>query len=60
MNYVAGETLLHLAITSEDLDLVEFLIEKGANVEARTTGHFFQPDDQIGPTPEKSTNYIGK
>ncbi|CAG5117325.1 unnamed protein product [Candidula unifasciata] len=41
-----GETVLHLAIVNEDPAMVKFLLDKGADVEARVCGNFFTPDDQ--------------
>ena len=41
-----GETVLHIAIVNEDPAMVKFLLDKGADVQARACGNFFTPDDQ--------------
>ena len=38
-----GETALHIAIVMEDLDLVTYFLSKGACLESRASGIFFQP-----------------
>jgi ankyrin repeat protein len=57
-----GETTLHLAIINDDVDLVYALLELGADVHARATGRFFQPDDQqtaAGGGVNEHTDYVG-
>ncbi len=38
-----GETVLHIAIVKEKVDLVKKLLDKGINLSSRATGAFFQP-----------------
>jgi hypothetical protein len=38
-----GETVLHIAIVKEKVDLVKILVDKGINLSSRATGTFFQP-----------------
>ena len=38
-----GETLIHIAIQGSDHNLLEWLITRGANLDARARGLFFQP-----------------
>ena len=54
-----GETALHIAVINDDVDVVFRLLTAGANVHARATGRFFQPDDQQASPPVKRTSYIG-
>jgi ankyrin repeat protein len=64
-----GKTALHLAIINEDLEMVKFLLYKGADVNQRCTGRFFCPDDQKSrirdvswqehPVHPVDTNYKG-
>jgi hypothetical protein len=50
-----------LAIINDDVDLVFTLLELGADVHARATGRFFQPDDQQqSSTTLRVTNYKGE
>lgn len=41
-----GESALHIAVVIGDCDLVQILVEAGANVNQRATGTFFLPEDQ--------------
>ncbi|XP_060768944.1 transient receptor potential cation channel subfamily V member 1-like isoform X2 [Neoarius graeffei] len=41
--YYKGQTALHIAIERRKKRSVELLIQKGANVEAKASGKFFQP-----------------
>ncbi|KAK0396408.1 hypothetical protein QR680_001707 [Steinernema hermaphroditum] len=41
-----GETALHMAIGTENAEMVRFLLKKGASVEQRCCGNFFTCDDQ--------------
>lgn len=64
-----GESVLHMAVVSEDPALVKILLSCGADVHVRATGKFFTPDDQKSGrvnTPEQEeallpleTNYVG-
>jgi hypothetical protein len=38
-----GETVLHIAIVKENVDLVRTFVERGINLSSRATGTFFQP-----------------
>jgi hypothetical protein len=38
-----GETVLHIAIVKENLDLVKLFLAKGINLSSRARGAFFQP-----------------
>lgn len=38
-----GETLIHIAISFRDQELVDWLLERGARLDARALGTFFQP-----------------
>jgi hypothetical protein len=38
-----GETVLHIAIVKEKVDLVKALLDRGINLSSRATGTFFQP-----------------
>ncbi len=38
-----GETLLHIAIVKEDVEMVVYLLQQGIEVSSRATGVFFQP-----------------
>ena len=38
-----GETVLHIAIVKEDVELVEWLLRRGAALSSRACGAFFQP-----------------
>ncbi|XP_043910460.1 transient receptor potential cation channel subfamily V member 2 [Protopterus annectens] len=40
--YYKGQTALHIAIERRNIELVELLISKGANVHAKACGEFFQ------------------
>ncbi|CAG5121339.1 unnamed protein product [Candidula unifasciata] len=53
-----GESALHIAIVVGDFELVQLLVEAGADVNQRATGRFFLPEDQKkGYTGH--TNYEG-
>ncbi|XP_014251524.1 transient receptor potential cation channel subfamily V member 5 isoform X2 [Cimex lectularius] len=54
-----GASALHLAIAYFNNELVQDLVEAGANVEQRAIGSFFLPRDQQGPRPKKNTDYEG-
>ncbi|XP_037029755.1 uncharacterized protein LOC119069730 [Bradysia coprophila] len=54
-----GASALHLAIAYSNNELVQDLIEAGANVNQRATGSFFLPRDQQGYRPAKNTDYEG-
>jgi transient receptor potential cation channel subfamily V protein 5 len=41
-----GENALHMAIVAENVSLVSYLLQCGANVHQRCTGKFFCCDDQ--------------
>uniref|UniRef100_A0A0K0FHM7 ANK_REP_REGION domain-containing protein n=1 Tax=Strongyloides venezuelensis TaxID=75913 RepID=A0A0K0FHM7_STRVS len=41
-----GETALHMAISSENIEIVRFLLKCGASVDQRCCGNFFTADDQ--------------
>mmetsp|Transcript_1453 Transcript_1453/g.3191 ORF Transcript_1453/g.3191 Transcript_1453/m.3191 type:complete len:1024 (-) Transcript_1453:1638-4709(-) len=42
-----GETALHIAIVNHDFDMVKFLIQAGADIQARAYGSFFQQDSVV-------------
>lgn len=42
-----GETVLHMAVVNQDPDMVRFLLEKGADVNARACGTFFSPGGTV-------------
>ncbi|KAJ6638187.1 Nuclear transcription factor Y subunit gamma, partial [Pseudolycoriella hygida] len=54
-----GASALHLSIAYSNNELVQDLIEAGANVNQRATGSFFLPRDQQGYRPAKNTDYEG-
>ncbi|XP_073979790.1 transient receptor potential cation channel subfamily V iav isoform X3 [Rhodnius prolixus] len=54
-----GASALHLAIAYFNNELVQDLVEAGANVEQRAIGSFFLPRDQQGSRPKKYTDYEG-
>jgi transient receptor potential cation channel subfamily V protein 6 len=54
-----GASALHLAIAYSNNELVNDLIDAGANVNQRAIGRFFLPADQQSNTPAKETNYEG-
>ncbi|KAB0794778.1 hypothetical protein PPYR_11617 [Photinus pyralis] len=54
-----GASALHLAIAYSNNELVQDLIETGANVNQRATGSFFLPRDQQRLWPAKHTDYEG-
>ncbi|CAB0003660.1 unnamed protein product [Nesidiocoris tenuis] len=54
-----GASALHLAIAYFNNELVQDLVEAGANVEQAAKGSFFLPRDQQGPKPKKNTDYEG-
>ncbi|KAM6465031.1 transient receptor potential cation channel subfamily V member 2 isoform 1-T1 [Liasis olivaceus] len=41
-----GHTALHIAIEKRNLDLVELLVENGADVHAKASGYFFQKQNK--------------
>lgn len=41
-----GESPLHMAVVNEDPVMVKFLLDNGADVNARAVGKFFCADDQ--------------
>uniref|UniRef100_A0A8C7YZR5 Ion transport domain-containing protein n=1 Tax=Oryzias sinensis TaxID=183150 RepID=A0A8C7YZR5_9TELE len=43
-----GQTALHVAIERRSLDLVKLLVQKGADVQAKASGTFFQNDGRLG------------
>ncbi|KAK5644509.1 hypothetical protein RI129_005809 [Pyrocoelia pectoralis] len=54
-----GASALHLAIAYTNNELVQDLVEAGANVNQRATGSFFLPRDQQRLWPAKHTDYEG-
>ncbi|XP_054427177.1 transient receptor potential cation channel subfamily V member 2 [Pteronotus mesoamericanus] len=44
--YYRGHSALHIAIEKRSLQCVKLLVENGANVHARASGHFFQKKSQ--------------
>lgn len=54
-----GASALHLSIAYSNNELVQDLIEAGANVNQRATGSFFLPRDQQGYRRAKNTDYEG-
>ncbi|KAF5276287.1 hypothetical protein FQA39_LY06636 [Lamprigera yunnana] len=54
-----GASALHLAIAYSNNELVQDLVEAGANVNQRATGSFFLPRDQQRARPAKHTDYEG-
>ncbi|KAJ8912912.1 hypothetical protein NQ315_017242, partial [Exocentrus adspersus] len=54
-----GASALHLAIAYNNNELVQDLVEAGANVNQRAIGSFFIPRDQQKPRPRKYTDYEG-
>lgn len=54
-----GASALHLAIAYSNNELVNDLIDAGADVHQRATGRFFLPRDQQSNTPVKNTDYEG-
>ncbi|XP_072382933.1 uncharacterized protein iav [Diabrotica undecimpunctata] len=54
-----GASALHLAIAYNNNELVQDLVEAGANVNQRAVGSFFLPRDQQRPKPAKHTEYEG-
>ncbi|KAK9499090.1 hypothetical protein O3M35_003602 [Rhynocoris fuscipes] len=54
-----GASALHLAIAYFNNELVQDLVEAGANVEQRAIGSFFLPRDQQGSRPKRNTDYEG-
>jgi ankyrin repeat protein len=38
-----GETILHIAIVQEEVEVVRYLLENGIEISSRATGAFFQP-----------------
>lgn len=54
-----GASALHLAIAYSNNELVNDLIDAGADVHQRAIGRFFLPRDQQGNIPAKNTDYEG-
>ncbi|XP_060529714.1 uncharacterized protein LOC132704064 isoform X2 [Cylas formicarius] len=54
-----GASALHLAIAYNNNELVQDLVEAGANVNQRAIGSFFLPRDQQKMKPAKHTDYEG-
>lgn len=54
-----GASALHLAIAYSNNELVNDLIDAGADVHQRATGRFFLPRDQQSNNPAKNTDYDG-
>ncbi|CAG9772874.1 unnamed protein product [Ceutorhynchus assimilis] len=54
-----GASALHLAIAYFNNELVQDLVEAGANVNQRAIGSFFLPRDQQKANPAKHTDYEG-
>ncbi|XP_055682448.1 uncharacterized protein LOC129789581 isoform X2 [Lutzomyia longipalpis] len=54
-----GASALHLAIAYSNNELVQDLIDAGADVNQRAIGSFFLPRDQQGYSPAKNTDYEG-
>uniref|UniRef100_A0AAR5PGZ3 Ion transport domain-containing protein n=1 Tax=Dendroctonus ponderosae TaxID=77166 RepID=A0AAR5PGZ3_DENPD len=54
-----GASALHLAIAYSNNELVQDLVEAGANVNQRAIGSFFLPRDQQKQRPAKHTDYEG-
>lgn len=54
-----GASALHLAIAYSNNELVQDLIDAGADVNQRAIGSFFLPRDQQGHNPAKNTDYEG-
>nr|XP_015838709.1 PREDICTED: uncharacterized protein LOC658747 isoform X2 [Tribolium castaneum] len=54
-----GASALHLAIAYNNNELVQDLVEAGANVNQRAIGSFFLPRDQQRQKPAKHTDYEG-
>lgn len=54
-----GASALHLAIAYSNNELVNDLIDAGADVHQRATGRFFLPRDQQSNNPAKNTDYEG-
>ncbi|KAL1514086.1 hypothetical protein ABEB36_003405 [Hypothenemus hampei] len=54
-----GASALHLAIAYSNNELVQDLVDAGANVNQRANGSFFLPRDQQKARPAKHTEYEG-
>ncbi|CAO1426317.1 unnamed protein product [Diamesa serratosioi] len=54
-----GASALHLAIAYSNNELVNDLIDAGADVHQRAIGRFFLPRDQQSDNPVKNTDYEG-
>ncbi|CAO1437079.1 unnamed protein product [Diamesa hyperborea] len=54
-----GASALHLAIAYSNNELVNDLIDAGADVHQRAIGRFFLPRDQQSNNPVKNTDYEG-
>uniref|UniRef100_A0AAQ5XYT0 Ion transport domain-containing protein n=1 Tax=Amphiprion ocellaris TaxID=80972 RepID=A0AAQ5XYT0_AMPOC len=47
-DFYKGQTALHVAIERRSLDHVKLLVQKGADVQAKANGKFFQPEAKHG------------
>ena len=51
-----GQTALHLAIINNDMEMIKFLVNMGADVRARTIGNFFASGEsrtRVLPVPSR-------
>lgn len=48
-----GETALHMAIVTENIEIVRFMLKCGADVSQRCSGNFFTCDDQKNSREDK-------
>ncbi len=46
--HVTGQTALHIAIERRSFDHVKLLVQKGADVQAKANGKFFQRNAGLG------------
>lgn len=46
--HVTGQAALHIAIERRSFDYMKLLVEKGANVQAKANGKFFQRNAGLG------------
>lgn len=54
-----GASALHLAIAYNNNELVQDLVDAGANISQRAIGSFFLPKDQQRSNPARNTDYEG-